>query len=156
MTTDKQREAFEARMIERGFTTGRYSYPDGAYYETAVQYTWDGFGHGYRFALQSQSARIEELETICAEAYQVVGQFSDMLPDAKILDNLSQQRLVHKDVLPFKPVQSPEVQKLRKALEWYADPVLPYAITQTREPRSAVHADGGEIAREALQPFTKG
>jgi hypothetical protein len=49
---------------------------------------------------QTDKARIEELETICAEAYQVIGAFSDFLPDAKLLDNLSQQKLVHKDVLP--------------------------------------------------------
>lgn len=43
-----------------------------------------------------------------------------------------------------------EIAKLRRALEWYAEPVLPYAITQMNEPRSAVHADGGKRAREAL------
>lgn len=48
--------------------------------------------------------RIEELERLCAEAYQVIGCFSDYLPDAKILDNLSQAKLVHDDVLPFVPV----------------------------------------------------
>ncbi len=39
---------------------------------------------------------------------------------------------------------------LVEALEWYADPVMPYAITQASEPRSAVHADGGKRARKAL------
>lgn len=49
----------------------------------------------------------DELRTICAEAYQVVGSLlSDLgkfnMPEAeKILDNLSQQRLVHNDVLPW-------------------------------------------------------
>jgi hypothetical protein len=52
---------------------------------------------------QTDKARIEELETICAEAYQVVGLLSDFLPDAKLLDNLSQQKLVHTDVLPCHP-----------------------------------------------------
>jgi hypothetical protein len=50
---------------------------------------------------------VDELRTICSEAYQVVGSLlSDLgkfeTPEAeKILDNLSQQRLVHKDVLPW-------------------------------------------------------
>ena len=51
--------------------------------------------------------RIAELETICAEAYQVVGYlayeaglFNDP-KTAKILDNLSQHKLVHDDVLPY-------------------------------------------------------
>lgn len=38
----------------------------------------------------------------------------------------------------------------REALEWYAEPVLTYAVTQINEPRSAVHADGGKRARAAL------
>lgn len=47
------------------------------------------------------------LSTVCAEAYQVVGVMADALGvfgDAavqKVLDNLSQQKLVHRDVLPF-------------------------------------------------------
>lgn len=53
--------------------------------------------------------RIDELETICAEAYQVVGTLASLADvfetDAveKILDNLSEARLVHDDVLPFAP-----------------------------------------------------
>lgn len=43
-----------------------------------------------------------------------------------------------------------ENKRLREALEWYAEPVFPYAVTQINEPRSAVHADGGQRAREAL------
>ena len=39
---------------------------------------------------------------------------------------------------------------LRKALEWYADPIS-YAITQIKEPRSAVHEDQGRRARAALE-----
>lgn len=42
------------------------------------------------------------------------------------------------------------VVRLRRALTWYAEPVLTYAITQYAEPRSAVHGDGGHRAREAL------
>ena len=51
--------------------------------------------------------RIEELERICAEAYQVVGILADecgRFDDdhvIKIMDNLSQQELIHDDVLPF-------------------------------------------------------
>lgn len=52
-------------------------------------------------------ARINELEMICAEAYQVVGsllddcgRFGDEDGD-KILDNLSQHRMIHEDVLPW-------------------------------------------------------
>lgn len=47
------------------------------------------------------------LSTVCAEAYQIVGVMADALGvfgDAavqKVLDNLSQQKLVHRDVLPF-------------------------------------------------------
>ena len=58
------------------------------------------------------SVSANEAELVCAEAYQVVGslledlgQFDSELGQ-KILDNLSEHRLVHKDVLPwpsFKP-----------------------------------------------------
>lgn len=53
--------------------------------------------------------RIEELEVLCAETYQVVGVLAseaDRLDtcDAtlKVLDNLSAMKRVHTDVLPFK------------------------------------------------------
>lgn len=58
--------------------------------------------------IRSLQRRIEELETICAEAYQVVGSLAD---DAgrfqeddveKILDHLSQMKIIHPDVLPWK------------------------------------------------------
>lgn len=52
--------------------------------------------------------RVAELETICAESYQVVGALADAAgvfetSDAvsKALDNLSDAKLVHEDVLPF-------------------------------------------------------
>jgi hypothetical protein len=51
---------------------------------------------------------IEDLARICAEAYQVVGVLADDCGRfgggdiEHVLDNLSQQRLVHEDVLPFK------------------------------------------------------
>jgi hypothetical protein len=54
------------------------------------------------------SKRIEELETVCAELYQVIGilagEHGDVLghPDVqRALDNASQARLRHKDLLPF-------------------------------------------------------
>ncbi|HII0728704.1 TPA: dATP/dGTP pyrophosphohydrolase domain-containing protein [Escherichia coli] len=54
------------------------------------------------------------LSTVCAEAYQVVGVMADALGvfgDAavqKVLDNLSQQKLVHRDVLPFSLPGTPD------------------------------------------------
>lgn len=52
--------------------------------------------------------RIKDLERICGETYQVVGSlagdlgvFGSSEEVRKVLDNLSQQRLVHHDVLPF-------------------------------------------------------
>ncbi len=56
---------------------------------------------------EPQRAAGEEAEQVCAEAYQVVGSLlSDLgifeTPEAeKILDNLSQHRMVHHDVLPW-------------------------------------------------------
>ena len=52
-------------------------------------------------------AQIDELKTICAETYQVVGFLSDELgifddeEVIKVLDNLSQQKLIHTKILPF-------------------------------------------------------
>lgn len=53
-------------------------------------------------------ARIEELETICAEAYQMVGALADKAgvfetstAVEQMLDNLSEARLTHKEILPF-------------------------------------------------------
>lgn len=54
------------------------------------------------------------LSTVCAEAYQVVGVMADALGvfgDAavqKVLDNLSQQKLVYRDVLPFSLPVTPD------------------------------------------------
>lgn len=56
---------------------------------------------------QRLQAKEEELGTICAESYQVVGALAvaagvfNELPVIKALDNLSAQVLVHTDVLPF-------------------------------------------------------
>lgn len=56
----------------------------------------------------SLQQRIAELETVCAESYQVVGALADAAgvfeasdEVSKALDNLSAAKLVHKDVLPF-------------------------------------------------------
>jgi len=57
--------------------------------------------------------RIAELERICAEAYQVVGILADECGRfgddhvIKALDNLSQAKILHDDVLPF-PSKQPE------------------------------------------------
>jgi hypothetical protein len=48
-----------------------------------------------------------EAELVCAEAYVIVGALFDKLEmfdtdiANKVLDNLSEARLVHKDILPF-------------------------------------------------------
>ena len=58
--------------------------------------------------------RAQELERICAEAYQAVGILADeagRFNDAsvtKVMDNLSRQELLHEDVLPF-PCRQPFV-----------------------------------------------
>ncbi len=68
-----------------------------------------------RNALSGNSPVIPDgLSTVCAEAYQVVGVMADALGvfgDAavqKVLDNLSQQKLVHRDVLPFSLPVTPD------------------------------------------------
>lgn len=43
--------------------------------------------------------------------------------------------------------------ELRGALEWYADEVMAYSITQASEPRSAVHGDRGARARAVLDKY---
>lgn len=48
--------------------------------------------------------------------------------------------------------QDKGIERLREALEWYANEIMPYSITQQSEPRSAVHADRGKRARAALKP----
>jgi hypothetical protein len=52
--------------------------------------------------------RIEELKRVCAELYQVIGALSGAHHDCfshpdvqRALDNASEGRLVHKDLLPF-------------------------------------------------------
>lgn len=58
-------------------------------------------------ALAAANARAEAAEAVCAEAYQVVGSLLsdvgafDSEQGQKVLDNLSQHRMVHDDVLPW-------------------------------------------------------
>mgnify|MGYP000493999805 CR=1 FL=1 len=80
------------------------------------------------YAVEELLDRIDELESICAEAYQVVGYLAD---DAgmfghpstqKALDNLSRAELIHNDVLPFpgteRLVPGLAVEKLEELLQW--------------------------------------
>lgn len=53
-------------------------------------------------------SRISELERICGESYQAVGALADKCgifetseAVSKAMDNLSQMKLVHEDILPF-------------------------------------------------------
>lgn len=63
-------------------------------------------------AFAAYQKRITELETICAESYQVIGALAGEAiehPEVqKALDNASQQRLVHQDLLPFPKSELPE------------------------------------------------
>lgn len=86
-----------------------------------------GFEEEPLYAAPPQEAQPEptEAELVCYEAYQVVGSLlSDLdkfdTPEAeKILDNLSQAKLVHKDVLPWASYGAQEAQHslLQQALE---------------------------------------
>ena len=72
--------------------------------------------HWMRVAYEAGNSPVipDGLSTVCAEAYQVVGVMADALGvfgDAavqKVLDNLSQQKLVHRDVLPFSLPVTPD------------------------------------------------
>jgi hypothetical protein len=63
-------------------------------------------------AVAAAQIHTDELERICAEVYQVVGILADEAgrfndPEVtKVLDNLSQQRLVHRAILPFSCLQA--------------------------------------------------
>lgn len=56
----------------------------------------------------------DDLYTVCADAYQVFGVMADALgifddvAVQKVMDNLSQQKLVHSDVLPFSLPAAPQ------------------------------------------------
>jgi len=63
--------------------------------------------------IRRQQRPASEAQQVCYEAYQVVGSLlsdlgrSDTPEAGKILDNLSQARLVHKDVLPWESHDAP-------------------------------------------------
>lgn len=77
--------------------------------EKSAQFNDDTLAIKISLAEENQrlQAKEEELGTICAESYQVVGALAvaagvfNELPVIKALDNLSAQVLVHTDVLPF-------------------------------------------------------
>lgn len=58
-------------------------------------------------ASATAEGRIAELEQVCAELYQVIGSLADHAncfdhPDVqRALDNASQARLIHRDLLPW-------------------------------------------------------
>jgi hypothetical protein len=109
-------------------------YWDAAYREGEDGRVLDPTGNAQRIrsaidqaiaALASAPRQPSEAEQVCAEAYQVVG---CLLSDAglfeteqarKVLDNLSQARMIHKDVLPWSSVEAtkqPLDERARKAL----------------------------------------
>lgn len=73
-------------------------------------------------AAKKFKARIEVLEAVCGEAYQVIGTLSSdcgRFDDAdviKALDNTSQAQMVHGDVLPF---LSKEIVMLKHYIEFF-------------------------------------
>lgn len=84
----------------------------GVLWETAT-YICENEGCGHVLKAERNDAtnlkkRVEELEMICAEGYQVIGILADecgRFVDSdvnKAMDNLSQQKMIHDDVLPFK------------------------------------------------------
>lgn len=92
------------------------------------------------------------LSTVCAETYQVVGVMAEALgvfdsaEVQKVLDNLSQQKLVHSDVLPFSlPAVTPA-------------PVVPgvatiestYPDVQTSWQDAKMYAEGWNACRAAM------
>jgi hypothetical protein len=115
MTEEQMRAEFEAWLIENGMQIGRDDYLAGEPY-TSV--TTAGAWKGWQAALASQpkaeQAEPSEAELVCAEAYQVVGCLLDQLglfeseQGQKILDNLSEARMVHQDVLPWAAVEVPK------------------------------------------------
>ncbi|VAE94193.1 hypothetical protein [Enterobacter hormaechei] len=74
------------------------------------------FFHWLRVAYEAGNSPVipDDLPTVCAEAYQVVGVMAEALgvfDDAaiqKVMDNLAQQKLVHCDVLPFSLPAAPQ------------------------------------------------
>jgi hypothetical protein len=92
-------------------------------------------------SLADSSKRIEELETVCSESYQVVGSLASdagvfgTVEVDRALTNLSDAALTHTDVLPFpsRPTRASELEQeleqerrdcqaaARKTLEWHDD-----------------------------------
>lgn len=104
---EQMREAFEMYMFRKNVCTrfGRHK-SDDTYRTISVQRAWEL----WQAAALSQPAaqEIDELKTICAETYQVVGSlasdlgiFGSCLQLGKVLDNLSEQKRVHNDVPPW-------------------------------------------------------
>ncbi|MEG6183283.1 hypothetical protein UXP39_12570 [Enterobacter sichuanensis] len=95
--------------------------------------------NAYRAAMLQSFGNSEQLNspaipdgllTVCADAYQVVGVMADALgifddeAVQKVMDNLSQQKLIHSDVLPFSIPSAPHkavTQALTKGMERYGD-----------------------------------
>lgn len=78
-------------------------------------------------ASAAMHAKLDELALLCAEAYQVVG---SLLYDVgafdddhaqKILDNLSQARRVHTDVLPWPTFTNPNKEEVDAPTETHRD-----------------------------------
>lgn len=59
---------------------------------------------------------------VCAEAYQLVGQLSDIIPRAEHwLDNLAESKIIHNDLLPLAEITDKATQELVEALEVLLD-----------------------------------
>lgn len=115
MTTDKMREEFEAWAVNYrdSHRLPIFIFPkkdDGSYADSDANKTWAA----WQAARATVAPAIPDAERLLAEAYQVVGLLLSDLGQfesdhaEKILDNLSQMRVVHEDVLPW-PSFSSEV-----------------------------------------------
>lgn len=107
------REGFEAEFSAPPYEFDMSRFPEssaawpGNYRDYNVQCAWEGFQAAYAAGQRAAEKERDEAQQVCAEAYQVVG---SMLSDLgqfqtdrakKVLDNLSQHRMVHGDVLPW-------------------------------------------------------
>ena len=93
-----------------------------------------------------------EAETVCYEAYQLVGALTEHIENAdKWLDNLSEARLVHKDLLPVR-CRKDIAEKLAQG--WFLVPPEPttemiQAYLFERSKGQYPHEDaGGGVARK--------
>ena len=109
-------------------------------------------------------ARVEELEIICSESYQVVGNLSCEhkvfchKKTTKALDNLSQQKRVHHDVLPYQSASfekdaalKPKAQEgeMSRADEFFSDAPSP-DDAPPRKKATQMSADLIKRLRDAL------